>query len=282
MKTTLFFSLFMLLSVSRSFSQDVNLFIKSVKEERHSDQNDSFLELEASINGIKINENNQVKIHEISLAKDDLENILEKKESFFGDDYRSDNDITIKLDAPFRNAKKLALVQGTFKFYNPTVENKGKVVFDKFLENYNTNILKGHSSDAKLTLVNKEEMDRLKKEDKKQYKKELEKLKSEGALPEGMAETLDAFTTMFEGMFSFGTSKESLTFIKDDPNEKIVEILVYNEKDEKMNFGYSNMGSTSTISLREVPQNTWRLEILLENDKAVKLMKFKLNDILLP
>lgn len=66
-----------------SFSQEVNLFAKDIKEERHLEQEDSFVELTSVITGLKIDDFNQVKLKGITSATDEDGNILKRVESFY-------------------------------------------------------------------------------------------------------------------------------------------------------------------------------------------------------
>lgn len=264
-----------------SFSQEVNLFIKDVKEERRLEQGDSFIELKSIIKGVKIDELNQVKIKEIIIAKDDNGNTLERKESYFGDDYSSKNEVTVKLEAPSRNASKISILEGVIKVFSPSQSNGSQVIVTQPLQNYNKNLLSKYYSDTKLTLIDKEAFQKLKEEDEKEYKKQIEKLKKDGGLKEGMAETIDAFKQFFDGLSGFG-SGESVSFYIEDDKDKIVEILLYNGQGKKMNYGSSSGGNSLTISTKEKIDEDWKIEILIENDKSVKEHKFSLTNIILP
>jgi len=263
------------------FTQEVNLFIKDVKEERHLEQEDSFIELESIIKGIKIGELNQVKIKEITLAKDDKGNILERKESFFGDDYSDRNEVKIKLEAPTRNATSISLLEGTLKVFSPSQSNASKIIINQPLNNYNTNLLCKYYSDIKLTLIDKEAFEKLKEGDEEEYQKQIEKLKKDGGLKEGMAETIDAFKQFFDGLSGFG-SGESVSFYVEDDDDKIDEIKLLNADGKKMNYGSSSGGNSLTINTKEKIAEDWKIEILIENDKSLKEYKFSLSNIILP
>ena len=53
-----------------SFSQDVNLTVQNIKEERYLEQ-DSFVELTLEITGVNIDATNKVKLKEITRATDE-------------------------------------------------------------------------------------------------------------------------------------------------------------------------------------------------------------------
>ena len=271
-----------LLLIHTSYSQEVNLFVKNIKEERNSNQSDSYLELEASISGLKVDEFNQIKIGEITKAVDNQGNVLKKIDSYFGEDYSSENEIKIKIEAPFRSATKIKTLEGTIKYFSPSEQNDSKIIITQPLEKLNTNLLKSYTSEIKLTLVNKAEMEKWKAQDEKKYQKELEKLKKEGTIEAAVAESVDVFKKMFEGFSTMGDDASSFSFIITDKKESLIDIFVYNEKGEKMNYGSSTSGDFKTISLKEEPKNTWSIEVLLENEKSLKEVKFSISEIVLP
>lgn len=267
----------------KTHCQEINLFIKDIKEERHLDENDSFIEFETLVKGIKVDEFNQIKVTKITQAEDDKGRVLKKKESFFGDDYSSDNKLKIKIEAPSRSSTKIKSLKGIIKYFSPSISNNSKIVFENIRKYFNKNLLKKKHPSVKLTLIDKEALEKLKKEDEKKYQKELEKLKKQGEIGDGLAEVANVFKDLFEGFSNFGNSDESLSFYVDDKNDEIVEILVFNDKGEKINYGSSRYGSNRlTISLKEKITDKSRIEVLVENDKAVKEYNFELNNIILP
>ena len=279
-KRMIFIAILSLISKT-TFSQEINLFIKDIKEERHLEQEDSFIELTSIIKGIKVNDLNQIKIKEITNAVDNNGNILKKMESFFGDDYSSSNQLKIKLEAPSRKSNKISSLEGVIKYFSPSESNGSKIIINNLLDNYNKNLLRKKHSDIKLILIDKEALQKLKDENEKEYNKKIEELKKEGNLGEGLAETVGVFKQFFEGFSNFG-SGESLSFYVEDKNKEIVEIFIYNEEGEKMNYGRSKNNNKLTISLREKPTSDWKIEVLIENDKSLKEYKFSLNNIILP
>lgn len=263
-----------------AFSQEINLFIKDVKEERRLEQENSHIELTAIVKGLKVDDSNRIKIKEVA-AIDSEGNALQKVEDFFGDDYNNRNEIKLKLEAPSRSAIKISSLEGVIQSFNPSENNGSKLIISNPLNYYNTNLLGKNNPDVKLTLIDKDAIKKLKDKDDKEYTKQIKKLKNEGGLGEGLADTVDAFKLFFEGFASFG-SEESLSFYIEDDNDKIVEILVYNAKGEKMNYGRGQMGNKLTINLKEKVASDWKIEILIENEKSVKEYKFNLANIILP
>ena len=265
-----------------TLAQDVNLFVNDIKEERYLESNKSFVELTALIKGIKVDDLNQIKIKSITTAAADDGSTLQKKESFFGDDYSSDNEFKIKLEAPTRKATKLVNIEGILKYFSPTEANGGKVLVKNPLTYYNKNLLSKKYKDVKLTLIDKAALDKLKEKDEKEYQEKIEELKKSGVMAEGMAETVGAFKQFFDGFGNFG-NENALSFYVEDSNEKIVDILIYNAEGKKMNYGRSKNGAHKlSISLSEEIQANWTIEILIESEQALKEHKFKIASVLLP
>lgn len=264
-----------------AFSQEVTLFIKDIKEERRLEPENSFIELTSIVNGLKVDDLNQIKLHEITNAVDDSGNTLKEVKSFFRDTYDSSSRLTIKLEAPARKATKISSLEGTIKQFSPSEANGSKIIVTKPLDQYNKNLLRKNYKDVKLILVDKEGLQKLKEKDEEAYNKQIEQLKKEGGLGEGLAEAVDALKQFFEGFSNFG-SGESLSFYIEDEKNKIVEILIYNEKGEKMNYGSIQGHKNLTINLREKAAPDWKIEILIENKNSLKTHKFKLTDIILP
>jgi len=265
-----------------ALTQNINLFVKEIKEERHSDQNDNFIELTTLVNGVKIDDEHKIVIKKITKAIDNKGNSLKKIEDFFGDDYSSNSEIKIKLEAPQRSSTRIVTVEGVLKYFTPSETNNSIVIIQNPLNQFNSNLLEKHSSNVKLTLIDKESLEKLKEEDENEYKKKIEKLKADGVIKEEEAETIDVFKQFFEGFSNFGGSKESLTFYVQDAKDEIIDILIYNNQGEKMNYGRSQMNNKLTISLREMPKDDWKIKIVIENIESVKELNFKLTDIILP
>ncbi len=280
MKTLLCF--FAMLLAGVGYAQVINVLVTDIREERTLDQYYSGIELTIKINGIQIDENRRVKVGKITHAIDNLGNTLEEKTSSFGYDYKDRNEVSFKLNAPLRSATHLNTVEGTINYYNPTVENKGKIEVKKPLDKYNTDFLKGVTTEAKLILIDEESLKKLKSENEAAFNKEMDKLKKDNAIEEKMGGLVTGFKDFFEGLFNYGSYGSSLNFYVDDPEKKIVAINVFNEKGEKVSNGYFSSGNQMTITLNEEPKNTWKVDVLLENEKALKEYKFKLTNVFLP
>lgn len=266
-----------------TFSQEVNLIIYDIKEERHLRQENSFIELTSTINGLDIDNLNQVKLKNITSALDDNGNVLDKMESFFGDDYSTKNELTIKLEAPSRKSNELLTVEGIIKLFSPSEANGSIIKISNPLDLYNKNLLPKNITDVTLTLIDKEALKKLREEDDEAFKKQIEQIKEETGLGDGVAESfIGVFKQFFEGLSNFG-SGESMSFYVDDEKDKIVDIIIYNGTGELMNMGSSRMGKNNlSINLKEKVASDWRIEVMIENAKSIKEYNFSLSNIVLP
>lgn len=274
--------LLLALFATEGFSQEVNVMVTDIREERALDQYYSGIELTLKLNGITVDENRRVKIGKITKAVDNLGNTLSEKTSSFGQDYKDRNEVSFKLTAPLRNATELSTVEGVISYFSPTVENKGKVEVTKPLDRYNSNFLKGADPSVKLILIDEEGLKKMKSENEATFNKEMERLKKENAIEEKVEGLMSGFKDFFDGLFNSGSYGSALNFYVEDPEKKIVSINVYDEKGTKVSNGYFSSGSQMSITLNEEPKNTWRVDVLLENPKALKEYKFKLNNVFLP
>lgn len=268
--------------VYSGFAQNVNVLVTDIREERLLDQKSSSLELSIKVNGVVIDDHRKIKIGKVIKATDNLGNDLKHKVGSFDGDYKGLNEVKLKLEAPPRNATQLNAVEATLKYFTPTKENKGLLEINKALDKYNTNLLKNLNSDARLILIDEEGLKKLKQENETAYKKEMEKFKKENPEAEKMSEFMGGLAGFFESLLNFGSYGPSMTFLVDDPKEKIVEVNIYDDKGEKMNNGWSKSDNQLTLMLSAPPQKTWKLEVLVENPKSVKEHTFKLGQVFLP
>lgn len=268
--------------LSAGFAQNVNVLVTDIREERRLDQQSSYLELTLKVNGIAIDDKRKIRIGTVTNASDNLGNSLKQIVGSFDNDYTPYNDVRLKLEAPPRSATHLNAVEATLKYFAPTKENKGLVEIAKPLDKYNTNLLKGLSTDARLILIDEEGLKKLKQENEAAYNKEMEKFKKENPEAEKMSEVIGGLKGFFESLFDYGSYGPSMTFLVDDPKKRIVEIFVYDEKGEKMNNGWSKSDNKLSIMLSSAPQKNWKMEVLLENAKSVKEYTFKAGQVFLP
>lgn len=191
--------------------------------------------------------------------------------------------MTIKLQAPSRKAAKISSISGVISVFSPTEANKSILTFENLPKLYDKNLLKGKYSSVKLTLLNPSTSEKSKKEAEQNFQKELDKAKEKGELEEGVAEVVNVMKDLFEGFSKLGSSDDSLSFLVEDEKEQIVEIVVLNEKGEKINYGTTKYGDNKlTINLEEQITEKSTMKVLIENHKSVQTFNFELLNILLP
>lgn len=104
----------------------------------------------------------------------------------------------------------------------------------------------------------------------------------------GMAQNVNALVTDVREERQLDQKNSSLELslkingLVHDPDEKIVAINVYNGQGEKMNNGWFSSGNQQTINLSAPPENSWRVEVIMENVAAVKAYTFRIGQVFLP
>lgn len=267
---------------SAGFAQNVNVLVTDIREERRLDQRSSSLELTLKVNGIPVDENRKIKIGTVIKATDNLGNELKHVVGSFDNDYTGYNEVKLKLEAPPRNAAQLNVVEATLSYFTPTKENKGLVEIVQPLEKYNTNLLKNLKANVSLILIDEEGLKKMKAENEAAYNKEMEKFKKENPEADKMSDLIGGLKGFFDSLFDYSSFGPAMTFLVDDPKEKIVEISVYDEKGEKMNNGWSKSDNRLSVMLSSAPQKNWKLEVLMENEKSMKEYTIKLGQVFLP
>jgi hypothetical protein len=266
---------FLLLFVSSaSLGQSVQIMVSDIREDRRLNQKDAQVEIHLKVNGIVVDEHRKLKMGKILRATDNLGNDLKQVQGYFDEGYTDRNEVRVRLQAPLRNAKEITKVEGTLLYFTPTVENRGLV---KSALVYNKNLLR--EKDVQLILIDEAAFKKMKEEDEAKFNKELEKLKKEGGEVAGMIGEMKGF---FESLFSMGSEGPILHFFLDDPNKRIVDIQVLNEKGEEVDSGYSSSGNHREVMLSGPLQSSWTLRIYVENEKSKKELPFTLGAVFLP
>lgn len=260
--------LFFFFVSSASFGQSVQIMVTDIREDRRINQKDAQVEIYLKVNGIVVDENRKLKV---TLAKHDLGNDLKQVQGFFDEGYTDRNEIRLKLQAPLRAAKEITKVAGTLLYFTPTVENRGLITSGLV---YNKNLVR--EKDVKLLLIDEAAFKKLKEEDEAKFNKELDKLGGE------MAGLVGDMRGLVESLFSGGMYGPTLHFFMEDPNKRIVDIQVLNEKGEEVDSGYSSSGNHREVMLSGPLQSSWTLRINVENEKSKKELPFTLGAVFLP
>lgn len=279
--STFWVSLFLLCPYITLCQAVVHLFPTKVKEQRTLEAKKSYVEIDFAIVGLKVNKNKQIKLKEIVFATDNQGKKLQLQKSSFGDNYNQKGNISLKLDAPSRKAQTIKSIKGILKYYQPTETNKGKVIIKDYRSRMNTNLLKGIDDKIVLLLIDKTSLEEKLKENDAEIEQHIDKIKdNQLANAEELAiihQLLQRFSTTIGS-----TSKKQLNFYAEGENNRIVSVNVYNPEGQKMNYSVMRMNRAWNLSLKEDMQLDWTIEILLENELAVKEIDFIVEHILLP
>ncbi|MBC9798268.1 hypothetical protein [Sinomicrobium weinanense] len=290
MKLKIIAALLIGLSSRVAFSQDLHLFLNNIEEARTTVDNvEDFVELTTMVNGIELDTDHQVRIKEITEAKDDRGNSLQQLErSFFDSKFGSSKNLTIRLEAPVRQATRIETVEGLIEYFTPTEENGGSIVREDFLRHQNKNLLSDAHPELALTLIEKDAFLDLKEKDEQAYKAWLKKLKKENDISGSEEELLDLFsdffnsTTGWEGEYRKSGIHLLYFYIREQGGKYIHAINVYNEEGNMINHGYSRNDIRYELRLSEKVTPGCRMEIIVEHAGAIEELKFSLKNIYLP
>lgn len=278
--SAIFYSSWLLMSVA----QTPTVQVKNITEDRYLDQSRNSIEIEFEVKGLEIDKAHLIKLNSISKAIDSNNEILEKKRVSFGYTYQSKSELRLGLEAPLRSAQFIKEIRGTISYFVPSEENGSKIIISNPLAYYNTNLLASVKTDVKVLLLDKASLNELEQKDKVAYMEKLKALNLD-QFAEGLQQTASGLQSLFEDLFKdIGpSSKDEFIFYIEDKDKKLVDILVYNEKGERMDSSRSLTGDYQRkVSLKEIPQSDWTVTILLENKNAVKELDFIISNIQLP
>lgn len=280
MKIYQLFILAVLFGTNGYAQKNIDVSISDIKEKRMLDPDDSNIELELEIKGLKVDEKNLIRIDNIKKAKDNLGNELSRRIHIW-DDYVDKSKISFELDAPSRDAKQIDVVEGTIKYFSPTVQNKGLINIKDIKKHYNENFFKGIDNKLKLVLIDAEKLKDLKEKNRATFKTKMNEIKGISKEDDSM---IQAFESLFEVFTEFDDNQEKMGFYYEDPDERIISIDVFNAEGEKINSG-SNTSPTEhskTVYLYEPLKDNFSIQIKVESSGSIKEYSFKLNNIKLP
>lgn len=247
--------------------------------------------------------NNYIKIKEITNAIDNTGKVLEEEKPIFPRRYRQRDEISFRLEAPDTTATYVS-IQGVLKYCHPTIENKGKIQIQVPLNKTNTNLLASTHKEMELYLLAYEGLQDLivqKEEERSQLVQQQEQLTKIEFTSENRAELYAKSKQLKEDIsvlqemivyikYPFEDSdipkEDKLALYFYDPDKKTVDIIVYDEKNEKMNrpnraWATTDRGSIS-IELESKSTSTLILELLIENEASCKEFPFQVKGIKLP
>lgn len=237
----------------------------------------SNLIISIEVTGLITDTRQLLKAGNITRAVDNLGNSIQTQDEVY-DGYADVTVLHLRLHSAERRATEISVLEGTLKYFTPTVANKGLIEVDKPADKLGTNILKGKYSDIALVLLDRKKLQNLKNTNEKAYKQELDKLKKEYGPG---AEKIQQLEEVLEDP-DFGFDNEIFIFFH-DPKNQIANLIIRNEADQWLSYGNSATGNHISFSLSEqVFDNTIKIELTIENAQSVKEYPFTLKNIILP
>ncbi len=262
-------------------AQKVNVEVAEIYDNRLSSrlvaEPASTLVISIEVAGLVTDARRLLKVGSVTRAVDNLGNSLQTDES----SYYTYNDHTI-LNLQFRSSERkateISVLEGTLKYFTPTVANKGLLNVDKPVDKLGTNILKGKYSDITMVLLDRKKLQKIKAENDKAYKQQLDKLKKEYG---PAAESIQELNEILEDPY-FGSDDEIFFFFY-DPKAQVKTMMVFDAEGNHINYGGTTTGNHVSFPLQESTlDNTMKIELVIETPQAVKEYPFALKNIILP
>ncbi len=265
---------------STAYAQKVGLEVTTVSDNRvvlgSEGQPASNLIVSVSISGLETDDSRLIKAGKITRAVDNLGNAIPVQEGVY-DAYTAETTLHLRLYSAQRTATEISVLEGTLKYFTPTVANNGRVAVDKFREKTGANILKGKYDDIVLVPLDRKKLQRLKNEDPEAYRQELENLKKEyGTGADHIVELDDLL-----GDPDFENDDKVLLFYY-DPDSKIYDLILSNGDGERIYYNYENTKDHHLSLSLEEGNRDLKMELWLENPQSVKELPFTLKNIKLP
>ncbi|MBC9798267.1 hypothetical protein [Sinomicrobium weinanense] len=274
--------------VNTGFAQDINLTVKEVSEKRFIDNKTSYVNIRTVIDSLELDRDHLIRLKKAKAVDNNGNSLKQLKSLFYGSYFDSYDQIDITFKAPARQAEAIKEIKGTFQYFTPTEENKGRIIIRDFTKRIDENLIGETDPDLKLTVIDEDSLIHTKKNNETAYNAQLDKLHKKG----GLGSTLEAVKDIAESLFyrlenryndSSSGKKDTLYCFIQDKGKKISGINIYNKSDKKINSGYS--GGTHGIReiwLKEKLSPGCKLEVIVESKEAIKEIKFQLENIPLP
>ncbi|MGJ8743122.1 hypothetical protein [Polaribacter sp.] len=278
--------LVIILASINSFAQKkVGLIVRSVNEyrDRGSSVSGNYIRINCYIDEMEINENQPVKIDEITFAEDDLGRKLNKPVRISYAKKFSSYNLSIYLSGTTRDAKSIKKIKG--KFFQVSSGEKSTINLENFLSNNSIgkNLVAKKTKNAQVILLSKEIL------------KKIEALDQETLAPFIDAKIIaDASSTSVSKFIknlasSSNTLQQTLNlsgygFYINDPDKEIISIQMMDNNGEKSGYAYMSSSRYKFNYMKKSKEsfNTSTLVIKIATKGNTKKYKFELEDIILP
>ncbi len=265
-----------------TYAQKISMEIVEIEDSRVKSRitqsESAILIVRTEVKGLETGPHRFLKPGKITRAIDNLGNTIQADEPTYRE-YNSFGVVDFRLFSAERKASEISVLEGTVKYFNPTTANNGLINVDKPADKLGTNILKGKYSDIVIVLLDRKKLQKLKNENEKAYKQQLDNLKKEYG---PYADSIDELDEVLDDS-GFGNDSE-LFFFLSDPDSQILSLSVVDADGQNLVYGSSMRGNHMSYPLSsEAPlSNNMKIELTVENPQAVKEYPFKLEKIKLP
>ncbi|MGS2760926.1 hypothetical protein [Sinomicrobium sp. M5D2P9] len=277
-----------------SYSQELNLFLQDIKEERLNGQtqrstSDSInnITFTTAVNGIALDDYHFVKLGKLKVVDETGKSLKEIKGPFYKNDtYKNNKRMEFTVEAPIRQVTKIKTFEGSLLYFTPTEANGGKIIIRDFLQRKDENLLADSYPEIDLQLMDTDKLLDVQEEMQKMIDARVEKRKKESPISDKEQEEINQARQLLDrimGLTNRSSVYKTLTFqLNQKLNEAFYRMDIYNENDKKVSSGYSSVDNIYQFHLTEQPTKGCYIEILIENKNAVKELPFQFNNTVLP
>ena len=281
-------------SGTTALSQELNLFLQEIKEERfkgktHRSRSDSISKImfTTAVNGIALDDYHLVKLGELKVTDNTGKPLKEIKGTFYKNHiYTKAKRFEIIVEASARQVTKIKTFEGSLLYFTPTESNNGKLIIRNFFNQKNKNLLAERYPEIELRLLDTDKLIDLQEKTQKMIDEEVEKRKKEDPISDAELQEIKKTRQLLSDITRLNDNRAThnrLTFQSNKPlNEAFFRFSIFNENDEKINTGYTSVNNIYQIYLKEQPTKNCYIEILIESEKAIKELPFQFNNIVLP
>lgn len=276
------------------FSQDLHVFLHNVEESRFRGENRyrtgndtvSSITLTTMINGLQLDKSHLIKVKDIKAVDNKGNQLKELGDPFWGEkpaEYQFNKKLVLWFEAPARNANKIRVVKGSIQYFTPTEENKGRVILRDFLHRKGENLLANSYPEIELIPFDTNGLD-IEKEIDRMIDEEVEKRKKSGPIDEEEQKEIDHSRKFLKDMMSLSDNRSDYAVVfqlNKDP-EIFYRFTIYNGENKVISNGHSSFRNLYQVHLLEPPTKNCYIEIIMENEDAIKELAFELKDITLP
>lgn len=207
-----------------TYAQEISLKVVEIEDSRINSRitqsESAILIVRTEVKGLETGSHRSLKPGKITKAIDNLGNTIQAYEPTYTE-YNSFGVVDFRLYSSERKASEISVLEGTVKYFTPTAANNGLIKVDKPADKLGTNILKGKHSDIVLVLLERKKLQKLKNENEKAYKQQLDNLKKEYG---PHAESIDELNQVLDDP-DFGSDNE-LFFFYSDPELKVMGLSI--------------------------------------------------------